>query len=116
MDSLKLCKFTLYGGLRTTHVREWLEYVVGWDMGLEELMTAGERIFNLKRMYNVKCGITRSDDTIPERMLKQPRTEGGAKGNLPPLDKMLDEYYTARGWDKNGVPLQATVGRLGLAW
>jgi aldehyde:ferredoxin oxidoreductase len=116
LDSLKLCKFTLYGGLRTTHIRKWLEFVVGWDMDLEELMTAGERIFNLKRMYNIKCGISRSDDTIPERILKQPRTEGGAKDNLPPLGKMLDEYYAARDWDKNGVPLQTTVDRLGLTW
>lgn len=116
MDSLKVCKFTLYGGLRTTHIRDWLKYVVGWDMGFEELMTAGERIFNLKRMYNVKCGITRSDDTIPKRILSQPRTRGGAKGNLPPLEPMLDEYYIARGWDKNGIPLEATVDRLNLSW
>jgi len=67
-------------------------------------------------MYNVKCGIDRSDDTIPERILKQPRTEGGAKGNLPPLEAMLDEYYPARGWDQNGVPLKETIEGLGLKW
>jgi aldehyde:ferredoxin oxidoreductase len=85
-------------------------------MDLEELMTAGERIFNLKRMYNVKCGITRKDDTIPERILKQPRTEGGAKGNLPPLESMLEEYYPTRGWDSDGVPLKETIEKLGLEW
>lgn len=115
MDSLKICKFTLYGGLRTTHIREWLKNVVGWDMDLAELMDAGERIFNLKRMYNVKCGITRRDDTVPERILKQPRDKGGAKGNLPPFEKMLDEYYAARGWDRNGKPLKDTIDRLGLS-
>ena len=116
LDSLKVCKFTLYAGLSTTHIREWIKLVVGWDVDLEELMAAGERIFNLKRMYNVKCGIRRSDDTIPERILKQPRTEGGAKDNLPPLESMLDEYYRARGWDQSGVPLKETVKRLGLMW
>lgn len=115
LDSLKVCKFTLYAGLRTTHLREWLRYVAGWDLTLKELMGIGEGIFNLKRMYNVKCGITRSDDTIPERILKEPRTEGGAKGNLPPLEGMLEEYYTARGWDDRGVPLKVTVERLGLS-
>lgn len=116
LDSLKVCKFTLYGGLRTTHVREWLKCVTGWDMDLEELMAVGERIFNLKRMYNVKCGISRKDDTVPERILKQPRTEGGAKDNLPPLESMLEEYYPARGWDSDGVPLRETIDKLGLEW
>lgn len=116
LDSLKVCKLALYGGLRTTHVREWLKCVTGWDMDLEELMTAGERIFNLKRMYNVKCGITRKDDTIPERVLRQPRTEGGAKGNLPPMESMLEEYYPARGWDSDWVPLRETIEKLGLEW
>ncbi|MGI6703729.1 MAG: aldehyde ferredoxin oxidoreductase family protein [Clostridia bacterium] len=116
LDSLKVCKFTLYAGLHTTHIREWLKCVTGWDISLEELMAAGERIFSLKRMYNVKCGIRRSDDTIPERILKQPRTEGGAKDNLPPLESMLEEYYPARGWDENGVPLKGTIEKLGLEW
>ena len=116
LDSLKVCKLALYGGLRTTHVREWLKCVTGWDMDLEELMAAGERIFNLKRMYNVKCGITRKDDTIPGRILKQPRAEGGARGNLPPLERMLEEYYPARGWDSDGVPLKETIEKLDLEW
>jgi aldehyde:ferredoxin oxidoreductase len=116
MDSFKLCKFTLYGGLRTTHMREWLKTVTGRDISFEELMTAGERIFNLKRMYNVKCGISRKDDTIPPRILSQPRREGGAKGNLPHLGRMLNEYYEARGWDDDGIPTQQTLERLGLSW
>ncbi|MDI6707069.1 MAG: aldehyde ferredoxin oxidoreductase family protein [Bacillota bacterium] len=116
MDSLKLCKFLLYGGVRTTHMREWLKYVVGWDIGFEELMEIGDRVFNLKRMYNVKCGISRKDDTLPPRILSQPRREGGAKGNLPHLGRMLNEYYTARGWDDDGIPKQETLEKLRLTW
>lgn len=114
MDSLKLCKFTLYGGVKTTHMREWMKYVVGWDMDLEEFMAAGERIFNLKRMYNVRCGISRKDDTLPRRILCEAHADGGARGNLPPLGRMLEEYYKARGWDDKGIPTQETLRRLDL--
>lgn len=116
MDSLKLCKFTIYGGIRTDHMRKWIRYAIGWDLSLEELMTVGERIFNLKRMYNVKCGISRKDDTLPPRILTQPRKYGGAKGNLPHLGRMLNEYYIARGWNEEGIPKQETIERLGLMW
>lgn len=114
MDSMKLCKFTLHGGVKTNHIREWLKYVVGWDMDIEEFMAAGERISNLKRMYNVRCGISRKDDTLPTRILSEPHAGGGAKDNLLPLDKMLDEYYQARGWDNEGIPKKDTLERLGL--
>jgi aldehyde:ferredoxin oxidoreductase len=30
------------------------------------------------------------------------------------LDEMLDEYYEARGWDKNGVPTDAKLKELGI--
>jgi aldehyde:ferredoxin oxidoreductase len=116
MDSLKLCKFTLYGGVKTAHMREWIRYVVGWDISFEELMAIGERIFNLKRMYNVKCGISRKDDTLPPRILTQPGKEGETKHNLPHFGRMLNEYYIARGWDDDGIPTQETLERLGLTW
>lgn len=114
MDSLKLCKFLFYGGVNLTHIREWLNNLTGYDYTVDELMEAGERIFNLKRLYNVKCGISRLDDTLPKRILEQSRPDGGAAGNLPPLASMLTEYYEARGWDKEGRPLKATLERLGL--
>jgi aldehyde:ferredoxin oxidoreductase len=97
-------------------MREWIRYVVGWDISFEELMAIGERIFNLKRMYNVKCGISRKDDTLPPRILTQPGKEGETKHNLPHFGRMLNEYYIARGWDDDGIPTQETLERLGLTW
>ncbi|EAX48183.1 Aldehyde ferredoxin oxidoreductase [Thermosinus carboxydivorans Nor1] len=114
MDSLKLCKFLFYGGIDLTTVTGWLNHLTGWDCTVAELLTTGERIFNLKRLYNVKCGVSRRDDVLPERILRQPRPDGGAAGALPPLDAMLREYYRVRGWDEVGRPRPETLARLGI--
>lgn len=115
MDSLKLCKFLFYGGINLTIIAGWLCALTGDDYTVADLLNAGERIFNIKRLYNIKCGITRADDNLPRRILEEPRPDGGAAGNLPPLAEMLAEYYQARGWDSEGRPTLATLERLSLS-
>lgn len=86
-------------------------------MGLteRELRRTGERIVNLNRMFNVRHGIRRRDDTLPERLLKEPSPEGPPKGHIVELDYMLDEYYRLRGWDpKTGLPAPKKLRALGL--
>ena len=78
-------------------------------------MKAGERIFNLERLFNLGAGFTRKDDTLPERFLKEPLPEGPAKGKVAMLDEMLPEYYVLRGWDKSGRPTENKLKELGLA-
>ncbi|MEW6660953.1 MAG: aldehyde ferredoxin oxidoreductase family protein [Bacillota bacterium] len=113
-DSLKACKFLLFGGVKVEHLLEWLNYVVGWDMDLSEFMLAGERISNLKRIYNNACGISRKDDTLPPRILTHKRRTGGAAENLPHLGMMLSEYYQFRGWDDEGFPTIEKIRQLGI--
>jgi aldehyde:ferredoxin oxidoreductase len=112
-DSLKMCKFVL-GTVSLADLSECLRLVSGLDLPPEELLLAGERIFNLKRLYNVACGIGRPDDCLPERILRLPRDSGPAAGKLPDLDRMLREYYTIRGWDEHGRPTRDTLHRLNL--
>lgn len=114
-DSLAVCKFLLNGGITPTIMTEWLSLVTGIEWDLESLLQAGERIFNQKRLFNLRCGIRRTDDTLPKRILNQHRGSGGAANNLPPLDKMLDDYYVARGWGQEGVPTEAKLKELSLA-
>jgi aldehyde:ferredoxin oxidoreductase len=78
-------------------------------------MLAGERIFNLERLFNLKAGITGRDDTLPERMLKEPVLKGQAEGQVVKLAEMLPEYYRLRGWDENGVPTLERLSQLGLS-
>jgi len=112
-NSLKLCQFIILS-VAPDDVVDWLNAATGWDMSAEEFMTAGERISNLKRMFNVRLGFSRKDDSLPPRILHMPLAEGGAKGALPDLETMLNEYYDYRGWDCNGLPMPDTLRRLGL--
>lgn len=113
-DSLKLCKFLLYGGAKVHHLVEWLNLVTDWDLDVPEFLLIGERLFNLKRMYNVRLGVSRKDDTISPRILVH-RRGGGAGDHLPALGRMLSEYYEARGWNEEGIPRPETLDRLGLS-
>jgi len=110
--TLRLCRFLIRIGARP--VLDWYRHVTGREVDLDELMRVGARMSNLKRVFNVRCGITRKDDTLPPRLLKEPRPEGGAAGYLPDLETMLAEYYDYRGWDADGVPRPETLERLGL--
>lgn len=113
-DSLKQCKFVLFGGVKLSHMTEWLQAITGWDVDNDEMLTIGERISNLKRLYNVRLGVSRKDDTLPPRILAHRFKEGGASGKLPPLGRMLADYYQARGWTEEGIPTPEKLRELGL--
>lgn len=113
-NALGLCKFLLRGHVRPQDLALWTEAVTGWQVEAEELLLAGERIFNLKRKINVGLGVSRKDDTLPPRLLTHDRLTGGAAGGLPHLGKMLGEYYKLRGWSAEGIPEEQTLKRLSL--
>jgi len=114
-DSLAQCKFVMFGGVKLSHMTEWLRAITGWDVTNEEMLTIGERIYNLKRMYNVRLGVSRKDDTLPPRVLVHRFQEGGAAGRLPHLGRMLADYYEARGWTMEGIPTPEKLRELGLS-
>jgi aldehyde:ferredoxin oxidoreductase len=114
VESAGICKFALYGDFRSQHVVSLLRCATGWDLMLDEMMNIGERSFNLKRLINVECGISKKDDILPERILTHSLPEGGTKGHLPDQGKMLKEYYQERGWDAKGVPTLEKLRELSL--
>jgi aldehyde:ferredoxin oxidoreductase len=113
LDSLHCCKFVIFGGMTVEPLVKALNLVTGWNFSKEDFLKTGERIFNLKRLYNVREGISRKDDTLPPRILNHPRG-GGSGDNLPYLNKMINEYYKIRGWDEVGIPTKETLKRLYL--
>ncbi len=114
-NPLGLCKFIVKGLVGPETVVEWLNLAMGWDWDTDDLIHTGERLFNLKRMINVRLGITRADDTLPRRLLTHARPTGSAAGVLPDLETMLEEYYQLRGWTAEGVPTEEKLHDLGLA-
>ncbi len=113
LDSIIICKFTAFAISEDFYSR-LLTAVTGIKYSSEDLMTIGERIWNLERLFNIREGFTKKDDTLPKRFLTEPLKKGGSKGKIVKLDEMLSEYYIARGWDQNGVPLKSTLEKLGL--
>jgi aldehyde:ferredoxin oxidoreductase len=72
---------------------------------------------NLARLFNIREGLTRKDDSLPERIMTDPIPSGIAKGSVntqQDLDIMLDGYYEARGWTPMGVPEKTKLDELGL--
>jgi aldehyde:ferredoxin oxidoreductase len=113
IDSLRCCKFVLFGGITVKPLLKMLNLITGWKMTKGEFLETGERIYNLKRLYNVREGVSRKDDTLPPRVLNHPRG-GGSGDNIPILNVMLRDYYRERGWDEFGIPTEETSERLGL--
>ncbi len=119
VDSTGLCKFGTFfpPALYWEHIAKAVSLITGMDLDVAALKRIGERIVNLQRMYNVRHGIDRKDDTQPQRLLKEPSPSGRAKGHVVYLDKMLDEYYELRGWDKTtGLPTEKKLNDLGLEY
>ncbi|MGR3914905.1 MAG: aldehyde ferredoxin oxidoreductase family protein [Gammaproteobacteria bacterium] len=113
VDSTGLCLFTT-GAWGIGDYRKMIDASCPGDWSEERLRETGERIWNLERLFNLKAGLTRKDDTLPPRMLKDPLPSGFAKGGVTELDVLLPEYYKLRGWDANGVPRKQKLQALGL--
>jgi len=114
VNALGLCKFLIRPQVTAGEIAGWVKSACGIDITGDEIRLAGEREFNLRRLCNVAVGVTRKDDTLPPRLLSQPRPSGRNAGQLPFLGKMLNEYYKLRGWDAEGIPTLTTLARLDL--
>ena len=113
-NPLGLCKFLFLGGVGPNMLARWTEKVCGWTPFLmDDILKTGERLFNLKRLYNIRLGISEKHDTLPKRLLEA-KPDGKAKGIVPKLDKMLPEYYKMRGWSEKGIPENERLKELGL--
>lgn len=121
IDAAGLCVFLSVRYMFEDKVALWptpmtniLNLATGEDYTQESLLEAGERIFNMERLFLLRAGFTGADDTLPERMLKEPMPEGPAKGQVVELDQMLPRFYELRGWDEEGIPTETKLRELDL--
>lgn len=112
-NPLGLCKFAGKVGALYEHLPALVQAATGWNTDTGELRLIGERLFNLKRLINLRLGVTAADDTLPKRLLT-PRPSGEAVGKVPDLARQLRDYYTLRGWNAEGRPSAAKLVELGL--
>jgi aldehyde:ferredoxin oxidoreductase len=114
VDSIGLCS-TMRGGIPLEDQAEAVSAVTGIEFSQIDLNRAAERIINLERMYNIKLGFDRKNDTLPKRFLEEPMPKGESKGQIVDLTALLDDYYNEMGWDSNGIPKREKLEELGLA-
>ncbi|MBI2940662.1 MAG: aldehyde ferredoxin oxidoreductase family protein [Chloroflexi bacterium] len=114
IDSLVLCKFCNLAVAEEFFARV-LTATTGIHCSTGELLQIGERVWNLERLFNLRAGFTRADDTLPPRLLQEPVADGPSKGWVVHLEEMLEEYYRGRGWDRDGVPTPEKLHELGLS-
>ncbi len=118
-DCMVLCKF----GARNAFANSWDNMLIlcnaatGFGYTLEDLKKVGARVWTVERLFNLREGLSRKDDTLPERLFTLPIPDGPSKGavvNKDDFEKELDSYYSEWGWTKDGVPTKEALERLGL--
>lgn len=105
VDSAGICLFTTFA-IGLPEIAAMIKTALGWDCSDKEVLKIGERIWNLERLFNLEAGFSKSDDTLPPRLLTEPLPAGPGKGKVVELDVMLKEYYKVRGWNQDGVPTE----------
>lgn len=125
MNSLPLCMFCQIGfaqqyspigfpGITAKEVTEWFKLATGMEKDFQSLMRSGERMFNLKRLINLKFGLDPASDTLPARLITRERRQGRAANHLPPIKEMVEDYYRLRGWETSGKIKKEKLEQLGL--
>jgi len=115
LDALGICCFLTRRDLAgPADFAKLIKCITGIDFTEQDVWTLGDRIFNLERLFNLREGLSRKDDTLPQRFLTEPFREGPSAGHTVPIEQLLDNYYQVRGWDVNGSPTKETLARLGL--
>lgn len=126
-DLLGICKWAFYRSATMGYLQEkglklaaeFYSSVTGREVTGDDLMLSAERVYNIEKAFNVRAGMQRKDDTIPERFFTEPNKGGPGDGNIVERDKfdtILEEYYDARGWDqKTGMQKEVKLEELGLS-
>ena len=119
LKSFKWCMiFCDFYGVTPENMAMYYTAVTGLPADADWLNALGVRVWNLVRVFNIREGMSRKDDTMPDRMATEPLTSGKTEGKVVPkadFEKMLDEYYALWGWDEQGRPTKKTLEDAGLS-
>ena len=112
IDSMGMCLFTSFA-LGANEYSELYNASAGTQYDADKLMIAGERIYNIERVFNIRAGVGGDQDTLPKRLLEEPIVDGPSKGEVARLSEMLPKYYEVRGW-VSGEPTPEKLRELGI--
>ena len=112
MDCMVVCRFTNFAWTVDDYA-EMLAAGTGLPIDGKELLKIGARIWNLERIFNIREGFTKEDDKLPQRF-SIPLPEGGSRNRVSHAGELLPEYYSLRGWDKDGNPTPKLLDELNI--
>jgi len=119
-DLLGCCRLQMMElGFEVENYAELYSVITGKEITWNDLLKISEKVWNLTRIISAReiKDFGRKSDYPPPRFYEEPTPSGPNKGyciSLKDLDELLDAYYSARGWDKNGIPTKKTLDRVGL--
>jgi len=117
MDSIGLCKIPYLSLLNDFGLKipsELIEALLGIKITPGQLLKCGERIINAERFFNIRQGLKKSDDTLPDKFLTQPIKEGICKGAVVDIEKMLVDFYLQMNWSEEGIPNKTIIEEMNL--
>lgn len=112
-----MCFCDFWGSVNTDIMADLLTAGLGRQVSAQDLDKAGERVWNLIRLFNLNAGFSAADDTLPEKVTKQALKSGPHDGRMisqESLEEMKKLYYHLRGWDEKGRPREGKLKELGL--
>jgi aldehyde:ferredoxin oxidoreductase len=113
-DCMIVCTF-LSGVLNDAIMTNILTSIFGEPWSIDDLKEVGTRIMCQERLFNMREGITRKDDTLPARLLTEAKPDGPTKGAVVPLEELKDLFYAAMGYDlSTGNPPDSILAKLGI--
>ena len=113
IDSLGMCLFTSFA-IGLDEYTDMFNAIVGEDFSSDEMLKAGERIWNIERMFNLAAGVDPGEDKLPKRLVEEAIPAGPSKGQVHRLAELLPEYYKERGWSEDGKPCGEKLAALGI--
>lgn len=113
-NALGFCSFSFVFG--TLPYTDLIRFSTGLKFTPEELLQAGERIQDLRHLFNLREGLNPAKFSIPDRAIgTEPQHEGPLKGITVDVESMKREYYDEMGWDLNtGKIADKKIRELGL--
>ncbi len=117
LDSLGLCKvpiLSVVGDFSLENEAALASSLTGWPLTAADLLTIGERILNVERLFNLRHGATPADDDLPDRFTEEPLLDGPTRGMTVAIQPMVRDFYTVMGWGDDGWPTPEKLRELGL--
>ncbi|MFB0546938.1 MAG: aldehyde ferredoxin oxidoreductase family protein [Anaerolineae bacterium] len=117
LDSLGLCKVPILSIICDFDLKSEAELtsaLTGWQMEADDLLTIGERILNVEKLFNLRHGGDKEGDKIPDKFTREVLSHGAARGKTVDIEPMVREFYATMGWDTSGNPTPEKLKELDL--